>query len=60
MALKFLLLSASNVNKVVKVMRWVHISLHRAEMKGLVVRNSIDTIDTVSIPFGIVEYCYVI
>ncbi len=31
MALKFLQLSASNRNKVVMVMRWVHISLHRAE-----------------------------
>ncbi len=26
----------------------------------LVVRNSIDTIDTVSIPFGIVEYRYLV
>ncbi len=33
-ALKFLQLSASNVNKVVTVMRWVHISLHRTETEG--------------------------
>ncbi len=29
--LKFLQLSASDMNKVVVVMRWVHISLHRTE-----------------------------
>ncbi len=33
-ALKFLQLSASNVNKVVMVTRWVYISLHRTETEG--------------------------
>ncbi len=32
--LKFLKLSASNVNKVVTVTNWVHISLHRTETEG--------------------------
>ncbi len=34
MALKFLQLSASNANKIIMVMRWVHISLHRMETGG--------------------------
>ncbi len=32
------------------------VTLKRFKLSALVVRNSIDTIDTVSIPFGIVEY----
>ncbi len=33
MALKFCQLSASNMNKVVIVMRWVHMFLHKTEME---------------------------
>ncbi len=36
MALKFLQLLTSNMNTVVMLMRWVHISLHRTEMEGRV------------------------